>query len=65
MDYNTKVNRPTTDDAKDADVSRKLQIYGILKAFQAGKVPSVSTTKSCFSPIERLLTSRMNKLISH
>lgn len=28
---------------KEADVNRKLQIYGIISAFKAGKVPSVRT----------------------
>lgn len=37
------VNRPVDVKAKEADVNRKLQIYGILNAFQHGKVPSVST----------------------
>jgi len=34
------VNRPTDVKAKQADVDRKLQFYGILTAFQNGKVPS-------------------------
>ncbi|TQV94629.1 hypothetical protein V2A60_005654 [Cordyceps javanica] len=34
------VNRPTNIKQKDADINRKLQIYGIFRAFQAGKVPS-------------------------
>jgi hypothetical protein len=28
---------------KEADVNRKLQIYGIIEAFKNGKVPSVCT----------------------
>lgn len=36
------VNRPTNVKEKDADINRKLQIYGIFRAFKAGKVPSVS-----------------------
>lgn len=36
-----KVNKPTDDKVKEADINRKLQIYGIVAAFQAGKVPSV------------------------
>lgn len=36
------VNRPTNVKEKDADINRKLQIYGIFSAFKAGKVPSVS-----------------------
>ncbi|RAL67776.1 hypothetical protein DID88_008504 [Monilinia fructigena] len=34
------VNVPTNQQQKEADIQRKLQIYGIFKAFQAGKVPS-------------------------
>jgi hypothetical protein len=34
------VNRPTDVKVKEADVNRKLQLYGIVSAFQAGKVPS-------------------------
>ncbi|OAA74170.1 hypothetical protein ISF_01071 [Cordyceps fumosorosea ARSEF 2679] len=34
------VNRPTNIKEKDADINRKLQIYGIFRAFKAGKVPS-------------------------
>lgn len=37
------VNRPTDVKVKEADVNRKLQIYGIISAFQQGKAPSVST----------------------
>lgn len=36
------VNRPVDVKKKEADVNRKLQIYGIISAFQSGKVPSVS-----------------------
>jgi hypothetical protein len=36
----TSVNRPMDPKQRDADVNRKLQIYGIISAFQAGKVPS-------------------------
>ena len=35
------VNRPVIQEQKDADVNRKLQLFGILTAFQKGKVPSV------------------------
>lgn len=35
------VNKPTDIKQKEADINRKLQIYGILSAFQLGKVPSV------------------------
>ncbi|KAK4152081.1 hypothetical protein C8A00DRAFT_35257 [Chaetomidium leptoderma] len=34
------VNKPTDIKQKEADVNRKLQIYGIINAFKAGKVPS-------------------------
>ncbi|TDZ29133.1 Uncharacterized protein C8035_v004525 [Colletotrichum spinosum] len=34
------VNKPTDLKQKEADVNRKLQLYGIVSAFQAGKVPS-------------------------
>lgn len=40
------VNKPTDLKQKEADVNRKLQIYGIVNAFQIGKVPSVSLTSS-------------------
>ncbi|RCI11021.1 hypothetical protein L249_5276 [Ophiocordyceps polyrhachis-furcata BCC 54312] len=34
------VNRPTDPQEKEADINRKLQLYGIFSAFQLGKVPS-------------------------
>ncbi|EMR72457.1 hypothetical protein UCREL1_486 [Eutypa lata UCREL1] len=34
------VNKPLDPKQKEADVNRKLQIYGIVNAFQTGKVPS-------------------------
>lgn len=37
------VNKPSDIKQKEADVNRKLQIYGIISAFKSGKVPSVST----------------------
>jgi hypothetical protein len=37
------VNKPMDPKQKEADVNRKLQIYGIVSAFKAGKVPSVCT----------------------
>jgi len=36
-----KVNKPVDIKQKEADVNRKLQLYGIISAFQSGKVPSV------------------------
>ncbi|KHN97595.1 uncharacterized protein MAM_04610 [Metarhizium album ARSEF 1941] len=34
------VNKPTDTKQKEADINRKLQIYGIFSAFKQGKVPS-------------------------
>ncbi|KAK7431146.1 hypothetical protein QQZ08_002186 [Neonectria magnoliae] len=34
------VNKPTNNAQKEADINRKLQLYGIATAFQNGKVPS-------------------------
>ncbi|PHH68648.1 hypothetical protein CDD80_7372 [Ophiocordyceps camponoti-rufipedis] len=34
------VNKPTDSKQKEADINRKLQLYGIFSAFQLGKVPS-------------------------
>ncbi|TLD05336.1 uncharacterized protein PgNI_09469 [Pyricularia grisea] len=34
------VNKPVDVKQKDADIARKLQVYGIISAFQAGKIPS-------------------------
>ncbi|KAI0148383.1 hypothetical protein GGR57DRAFT_239258 [Xylariaceae sp. FL1272] len=36
----SNVNKPTDTKQKEADVNRKLQLYGIIHAFQLGKVPS-------------------------
>lgn len=42
------VNKPTDVKVKEADINRKLQVYGIFSAFKQGKVPSVRyTCKSC------------------
>jgi hypothetical protein len=41
------VNKPTDLKVREADVNRKLQLYGIATAFQAGKVPSVCLTSCC------------------
>lgn len=41
------VNKPTDVKQKEADINRKLQVYGIFSAFKQGKVPSV-----CCIPIE-------------
>lgn len=45
------VNVPTNVKTKQEDVNRKLQLYGIYKAFEAGKVPSneqIDTTLNSF-----------------
>jgi hypothetical protein len=34
------VNRPTDIKQRDADVARKLQVYGVIQAFSLGKLPS-------------------------
>ncbi|KAI0436234.1 hypothetical protein F4803DRAFT_572777 [Xylaria telfairii] len=34
------INKPTNPQQKEADINRKLQLYGIINAFQLGKVPS-------------------------
>ena len=44
------VNKPVNKEQKEADVNRKLQLYGIFSAFQNGKVPSVSSTPCGFCP---------------
>ncbi len=43
------VNKPTDIKQKEADVNRKLQFYGILSAFQNGKVPSVRLSRRTVS----------------
>lgn len=42
------VNKPTDIKQKEADVNRKLQIYGIISAFKTGKVPSVRASSLTF-----------------
>jgi hypothetical protein len=42
------VNKPTDIKQKEADVNRKLQIYGIISAFKTGKVPSVRASFLAF-----------------
>lgn len=39
------VNKPTDVKIKEADINRKLQVYGIFSAFKQGKVPSVRCTQ--------------------
>lgn len=61
------VNKPSDTKQKEADVNRKLQIYGIFSAFQLGKVPSVCTTSCYHVPIWRVKTNirvRTTKLMS-
>lgn len=43
MATTANVNKPTDKAIKEADINRKLQVYGIFSAFKAGKVPSVSS----------------------
>lgn len=40
MASTTRVNKPTDKKVKEADINRKLQVYGIISAFKEGKVPS-------------------------
>jgi hypothetical protein len=56
MSSAANVNRPTDVNQKEADVNRKLQIYGIINAFQNGKVPSVSIAVFYF--VDWLLLTR-------
>lgn len=49
MSTGANVNKPTDIKTKEADVNRKLQIYGIISAFQNGKVPSVSSVLDLFT----------------
>lgn len=51
------VNKPTDIKEKEKDVNRKLQIYGIISAFKAGKVPSVGYTESMCSLVLEILTA--------
>lgn len=62
----TSVNKPVDLKVKEADVNRKLQIYGIASAFQNGKVPSNAqidvalnsflASKALSSPADKLST---------
>ena len=45
------VNHPVIKEQKEADVNRKLQIFGIYTAFKKGKVPSVSFNRALHSPV--------------
>lgn len=57
------VNKPVDFKVKEADVNRKLQIYGIISAFQLGKVPSVCCLPSVSSPDFCQLTLQKNDQI--
>lgn len=59
-----KVNKPTDVAQKEADVNRKLQIYGIISAFQNGKVPSNDQIDVALNSFlkSRALTSPSQKL---
>lgn len=58
------VNKPTDIEQKEADVNRKLQIYGIISAFQNGKVPSNDQIDVALNSFlaSRALSSPSNKL---
>lgn len=62
----TGVNRPTNVRQRDADIDRKLQLYGIVSAFQNGKMPSneqIDATLNSFIA-SKALSSPSNKLSS-
>ncbi|KAF5261737.1 hypothetical protein FOXYS1_7559, partial [Fusarium oxysporum] len=58
------VNKPTDIKTKEADVNRKLQVYGIISAFQNGKVPSNDQIDVALSSFlaSRALSGRHEKL---
>lgn len=58
------VNKPTDPKLKEADINRKLQIYGIISAFQAGKVPSNEQIDVALNSFlaSKALSSPSNKL---
>jgi len=62
----SNVNRPTDVKVKEADVNRKLQIYGITTAFSAGKVPSNEQIDIALNSFikSKALSSPSNKLSS-
>ena len=60
------VNKPTDVKQKEADVNRKLQLYGIFNAVKLGKVPSVRLICPALNfPCSHVLTGgrRMTKLM--
>ncbi|SPJ81717.1 uncharacterized protein FTOL_09122 [Fusarium torulosum] len=64
MSTGANVNKPTNIKTKEADVNRKLQIYGIISAFQNGKVPSNDQIDVALSSFlaSRALSGRHEKL---
>jgi hypothetical protein len=66
MSTGANVNKPTNIKTKEADVNRKLQIYGIISAFQNGKVPSNDQIDVALSSFlaSRALSGRHEKLSS-
>lgn len=60
------VNKPTDLKKKEADVNRKLQVYGIISAFQNGKVPSNDQIDVALNSFlaSRALSNPSNKLSS-
>lgn len=60
------VNKPTDLKKKEADVNRKLQVYGIISAFQNGKVPSNDQIDVALNSFlaSRVLSNPSNKLSS-
>lgn len=64
MSTGANVNKPTNVKTKEADVNRKLQLYGIISAFQNGKVPSNDQIDVALSSFlaSRSLSSNHEKL---
>ncbi|KAL4725510.1 hypothetical protein ACLX1H_007659 [Fusarium chlamydosporum] len=64
MSTGANVNKPTNVKTKEADVNRKLQVYGIISAFQNGKVPSNDQIDVALSSFlaSRALSGRHEKL---
>jgi hypothetical protein len=62
----TSVNKPMNKEQKEADVNRKLQLYGIFTAFQNGKVPSNEQIDVALNSFlkSRALTKPSDKLSS-
>jgi DNA ligase-4 len=61
---NVNVNKPTDIKKKEADINRKLQVYGIISAFSNGKVPSNDQIDVALNSFlaSRALSSPSNKL---